>query len=85
MDIKKPEETLTQIKTLLEGVEGMRLEKFGMVNPGSQFAFCCGCICVSKCFLNSSLGMKDLVIRVQKGEIEVPYDLNSLIQSEIAK
>lgn len=85
MTTKKPTETLAQIKTLLEGVEGMTLERFGTIDSGSHVAFCCGCICVSKCFSNSPASMKDLITLVQKGEIEMPYDLNSLIRSEIEK
>jgi hypothetical protein len=78
-------ETLAKIKTLLEDVEGMTLERFGAIDSGSQVAFCCGCICVGKCFANSSASMQDLITLVKKGEIEIPYDLNSLIRSELEK
>ncbi len=77
------QQLVSQLKSLLGKVEGMELERVNELGPGGQAAFCCGCICISKCVANSPAGMRDLRILVEKGELELPVNLHKLLSVEI--
>jgi len=78
-------ELLAQIGKLATNAENMELVRVNDLAPGGQAAFCCGCVCVSACLFNSSVGMKDLKILVEKGEVELPETLNQVLVKELKK
>lgn len=77
------QEVLAQIKELMSKTEGMQLERINDLGPGGQVAFCCGCVCISKCVANSAAAMREFRILVAKGEIGLPESLNKLLLTEI--
>lgn len=78
-------ELLEQIKNLVTKPGIMELERVNELGPGGQAAFCCGCVCVSACAFNSSVGMRDLRVLVEKGELELPEALSKVLLAEIKK
>lgn len=74
---------LTSIKDLVRATENMELERVNEFSQGGQLAFCCGCICVSYCIANSSASVRDMLVLVEKGEIDLPNTINNLLKTSI--
>lgn len=58
------------------------IESLGkVVIPVAEADFCCGCVCVSKCFGNSPAAMMEIREMLKSGNIKLSPDLKTLIET----